>query len=167
MVSQGLQMLLSTTFDVVGNVTDGQALVDATVQLNPDVIVSDISMPVLNGMDALRQLRSKNYDTKVIFVTMHTDAQLAVEAFRSGVTGYVLKHAAGDELIAAIQASLQGRTYLTPLIAREVLQLLLNSSTEPKHQCGIECDEEALMKIFGVQTTSELIQLATQIAQTR
>ena len=83
-VSQGLQSLLEDEFDVVGSVTDGRALVDAARLLKPDVIVADISMPILNGVDAVRQLRREGDKTKVVFLTMHTDAQIAVEAFRVG-----------------------------------------------------------------------------------
>lgn len=153
LVSQGLQMLLEKTCDVVGSVTDGRALLDAAREIKPDVIVSDIAMPIMNGIEALRQLRREGDHTKVIFVTMHTDAQIAVKAFLSGATGYVIKHAAGDELIAAIRAALQGQIYLTPLIAPDVLQVLLQK---------VGSDKEEMMKSVGAKTDSELIQLAIQ-----
>jgi DNA-binding NarL/FixJ family response regulator len=155
MVSQGLRMLLKNTFDVVASVTDGRSLVETAKVLNPDVIVTDISMPVLNGMDAVRELRSQGDDTKVIFVTMHSDARIAIEAFRSGATGYVLKHAAGDELIAAIHAALQGGTYLTPLIARDVLQLLLSSSREHFADCT-DREREVLEMVAQGLTPTEM-----------
>ena len=133
-VLQGLQALLDGEFDIAGSVTDGRALVLAARRLKPDVIVTDISMPILNGIDAVRQLRGEGDKTKVVMLTMHTDAQIAVEAFRAGATGYVIKQSAGDELIAAIHAALQGLTYLTPLVAHDVLQLLLNSGSQPEQQ---------------------------------
>src|SRR5436190_6339563 len=104
-LSQGLQSLLEDDFDIAGIVTDGRALVESAKKLDPDVIVADISMPVLNGLDAVRQLRREGYKTKVVFLTLHAEAAIAIEAFRAGATGYVVKHSAGDELIAAINSS--------------------------------------------------------------
>jgi len=155
MVSQGLQMLLEDSYEVVGSVTDGHALLDAVKRLKPDVVVTDISMPIMDGIDAVRQLRRGGDKTKVVFVTMHSDAQIAVEAFRAGGSGYVLKHAAGDELIAAIRAALQGQSYLTPLIASKVVQLVL-------HRIGdsVEPDKRELVRTVSARPTAELIQLA-------
>ena len=90
------------------------------------MIVADISMPVVSGLEALRRLKAAKSDAKVIFLTMHADAQLATEAFRAGASGYVLKQSAGEELIAAIQEALKGRTYLTPLITKDVISTLPN-----------------------------------------
>ena len=126
-VSQGLQSLLEDEFDIVACVTDGRALIEAARRLKPDVVVADISMPVLNGLDAVRYMKKDGDPTKVVFLTMHAEAAIAVEAFRAGASGYVLKQSAGDELIAAIHASLEDRTYLTPLVAQDVLQLLVGS----------------------------------------
>ena len=133
-VSQGLQSLLEGEFDVVGSVTDGCALVDAAKRLKPDAIVADISMPIMNGIDAVRQLRREGQTAKVVFLTMHTDPQIALEAFRAGATGYVLKQSAGDELIAAIHTSLEGGTHLTPAVAEEMRQLLLISISGPEQE---------------------------------
>ena len=103
-------------------------LIEAARKLRPDVIVADIAMPVLSGMEALRRLKTMKVASKVIFLTMHADAELAAEAFRSGAAGYVLKNSAGEELIAAIQEVLQGRTYLTPLISNEVIKTLAEAA---------------------------------------
>src|SRR5882724_4191724 len=119
MFSQGLQSLLEDEFDLVGAVGDGQALVDATGRLEPDVIVVDISMPVMNGFDAVRQLKKEGVTAKIIFLTMHADDRLLAEAFRCGGSGYVLKQSAGEELIACIRQVLAGHKYVTPLIATE------------------------------------------------
>jgi DNA-binding NarL/FixJ family response regulator len=148
-------MLLEDTYDVVGSVTNGRDLIDAVKRLKPDVAVTDISMPVMDGIDALRQLRREGDMTKVVFVTMHTDAQIALEAFRSGASGYVLKHAAGDELISAIRAALKDQTYLTPLIANKVVQLVL-------HRIGdsMEPEKQELVRTVATRPTAELIQLA-------
>jgi len=120
MVAEGLESLLSEDFDLVGTVRDGTALVDAARRLRPDVIVTDISMPGMNGLDAIRELRRQGSSARIVTLTMHADPQLALDALRSGATAYLLKHSAGDELIAAMHEVLHGRTYITALIAREV-----------------------------------------------
>jgi DNA-binding NarL/FixJ family response regulator len=119
-VAQGLESLLSEDFDLVGSVRDGAALVEAAGRLRPDVIVADISMPRMNGLDAIRELRRQGIAARIVMLTMHADPQLALEALRSGASAYVLKHSACDELIAAVREVLRGRTYVTPLIAGEV-----------------------------------------------
>jgi DNA-binding NarL/FixJ family response regulator len=130
MVAQGLASLLREDFDLVGTVGDGKALIDAAQRLRPDVIVADISMPLMDGLEALRRLKVACLDARVIFLTMHADAQLATEALRAGASGYVLKHSAGEELITAIQEVLQGRTYLTPLIVQDVITTLMASEKQ-------------------------------------
>ena len=120
-VAEGLATLLKGHFDLVGIVGNGNELIDLARKLRPDVIVADIAMPVLSGLEALRRLKATPSAAKVIFLTMHADAQLATEAFRAGASGYVLKQSAGEELIAAIQEVLQGRTYLTPLITKDFI----------------------------------------------
>jgi DNA-binding NarL/FixJ family response regulator len=122
-VVEGLHSLLKDHFELVGTVTDGQQLVDVAKKLRPEVIVTDMSMPVLSGLDALRQLKTAGVGAKVIFLTMHADAKIATEVLRAGASGFLLKQSAGDELITAIEDVLQGRTYLTPLLTKAVLNL--------------------------------------------
>jgi DNA-binding NarL/FixJ family response regulator len=121
-VVDGLIRLLAPDFEVVSVVNDGRELVTAVEKLGPDAIVVDISMPKLNGIEAVRQIKKTHKETKVIFLTMHPDVAYALGAFKAGASGYVLKHSASDELITAIRESLEGRTYVTPLIAGELLQ---------------------------------------------
>src|SRR6202451_1164377 len=109
LVAQGLEALLKDTFDLVGIVHDGRSLLDAVEALRPDVIVTDISMPLLNGLDAIRQIRERRPNTKLIVLTMHHETELAVDAFRAGASGYLLKVSPGDELITAIQQVALGR----------------------------------------------------------
>jgi DNA-binding NarL/FixJ family response regulator len=120
-VTDGLFSLLKEQFEVVGAVGNGNQLVAEATRLRPDVIVADISMPELSGLEAMRQLKARRIDAKVIFLTMHGDPHIATEAVRAGASGYVLKHSAGEELVTAIEQVLQGRSYLTPLIVREVV----------------------------------------------
>ncbi|MCM3870395.1 MAG: response regulator transcription factor [Pyrinomonadaceae bacterium] len=196
MFSQGLQGLLEDEFELVGIVADGQALVEAAQKLDPDVIVVDISMPVLNGLDAVRQLKAKGFEAKIIFLTMHADDRLLAEAFRCGGSGYVLKQSAGEELILAIRQVLAGHKYVTPLIAtewvqdvsqsmdgakrstltsrqREVLQLVIEGCTmkEVATRLGIstrtaESHKYEMMEGLGVDNTAELIQYAIKLGLT-
>jgi DNA-binding NarL/FixJ family response regulator len=155
-VSQGLQSLLEDEFDIVGTVTNGRALIEATRQLRPDVLVVDISMPILNGLDAVRQLRREGDETKVVFLTMHAEAQIAMEAIRIGATGYVLKQAAGDELVAAIHASMKGRTYLTPYIAQDMLQLLIGSRyRQEKHLAERARTKQEILQMLAQGRTQQ------------
>jgi DNA-binding NarL/FixJ family response regulator len=131
-VAEGLRSLLESEFEFVGTVGDGRALLDAAQKLKPDVIVADISMPLLNGLDAARQLKREGATAKIIFLTMHTEAQLAAEAFRAGASGYLLKSSAGEELIAAIHEVIKGRSYVTPLITRDVLSFLMDAGGQPE-----------------------------------
>ena len=121
-VAEGLKGLLEPEFELIGIVQDGRAMLDAADRLQPDVIVADISMPLLNGIDAVRQIRKTGSDIRVVFLTMHPDVAYAVSAFEAGALGYVLKHSAPSELITAIRSALKGKTYVTPLIAGELMQ---------------------------------------------
>ncbi len=131
-VAEGLRSLLEGEFEFVGAVGDGRALLDAAQRLNPDVIVADISMPMLNGLDAARQLKRNGATAKIVFLTMHAEAQLAAEAFRAGASGYLLKSSAGEELVTAIHEVVKGRAYVTPLITKDVLSFLMDSGRQPE-----------------------------------
>jgi DNA-binding NarL/FixJ family response regulator len=124
----GIVRILTDRFDVVGTVTDGRSLLDAVGRLHPDVIVTDISMPALSGLESVRQLRARHDDTKVIFLTMHGDARLATEAFSLGAKGFVLKQSSGEELVKAIEDVLQGHTYLSSALTADVLALMASNS---------------------------------------
>lgn len=121
-VSEGLRHLLADDFDLVGMVEDGRALVAAAKKLQPDVIVADISMPHLNGIEAMVQLKKDNPDVKVVFLTMHQEPAYARRALEAGAAGFVLKHSAPAELVMAIHAALKGQTFITPALASEVLR---------------------------------------------
>ena len=118
MVLDGVGKILEDEFDVVGKVEDGRALVAAAQELNPDIIVSDMTMPLLHGLEACRQLK-RLVGSKVIFLTMHADVAYAKEAFEAGASGYLLKRSAALELVEAIHTVIQGRAYLTPLVFQD------------------------------------------------
>jgi DNA-binding NarL/FixJ family response regulator len=128
MVAEGLKSLLAPEFDLVGVVEDGRSLIEAAKQLRPDVIVADISMPSLNGIDAVARLKQLDKEVRVVFLTMHQEVVYARRALDAGASGYVLKHSAPAELVAAIRAALEGRTFVTPSLAGEVL---VDMSREP------------------------------------
>lgn len=130
-VAEGIASLLKDDFDLIGVVSDGAALVDVARRLVPDVIVADITMPKVSGLDAARQLAREGVASRFVILTMHDDPRLATEAFRAGAAGYLLKNSAGDELITAIHEVLRGRVYLTPLITREVIAALSAPNDDP------------------------------------
>ena len=115
MVLEGVAKILDDEFDIVGKVGDGRALVAAAQQLNPDIIVTDMTMPLLHGLEACRQLK-RLVGSKVIFLTMHADVAYAKEAFQAGASGYLLKRNAGSELIDAIHKVIQAQSYISPLL---------------------------------------------------
>jgi DNA-binding NarL/FixJ family response regulator len=122
-VLEGLKELLADEFDVVGTVEDGRALLEQAQALRPDVIVVDVGMPLLNGIDAARQIKKSGLNVKLVFLTMHQDAMYAKGALDAGASGFVLKHSASSELTKAIQEALRGNTYISSSLTQEVMQL--------------------------------------------
>ena len=131
MVAEGLKTLLSPEFELLEVVEDGRALIAAARKLRPDVIVADITMPHLNGIDALAPLKKEHPGVKVVFLTMHQDVAYARRALEAGAMGFVLKHSAPAELITAIRAALNGQTYITPALAGEVFRAIRHEPQGP------------------------------------
>ena len=187
---EGYRKLLETEFDVVGEVEDGRALLELAPQLQPDVILLDVSMPLLNGIEAARCLKPLLTATKLLFVSMHADSQYVAEAFRAGGSGYLLKSCASSELVSAIHQVLQGRQYVTPAIStgelaqtaevrpgailpqlsprqREVLQLVTEGQTA-KEIAGrlrisvktVEFHKTRIMRALRVRSVAELTRYA-------
>lgn len=193
MFAQGLAGLLEDEFDLVGSVENGQALIDEALRLKPDLIIVDISMPVLNGLDAVRRLSQNNTGSKVVFLTMHADTRLLREAFQCGGVGYVLKQSAGEELLFALRQVMSGQNYISPAIEKEVKNETLTAPDEKQHfnltprqrevlqllcvgytmkeianQLNIstrtaETYKYQIMEGLGVESTAELIQYAIKI----
>ena len=153
--TDGVVQLFQGRFDVVGTVADGSLLLDAVARLHPDVIVMDISMPKLSGLEALRQLKARQDQTKVIFLTMHAEAKLAAEALRVGAKGFLVKESSGAELINAVDAVLQGRTYLTSALTEEVLALTA-SPADPAAVTLSARQREVLRLIVNGQRMKEI-----------
>jgi DNA-binding NarL/FixJ family response regulator len=191
-VREGLVGLLRDhQFDVVGSVGDGRQLLDAARQHRPDIIVTDISMPGLSGLDVMPHLKTASPHTRVIVLTMHEDAELAARALRAGASGFLLKDSAGEELVNAVRQALQGRIYLTPVLTRQVMARMADAGVpegprltprqidvlrlvvEGKRMKEIgailqlssrtvETHKYELMSVLGVHSTAELVKYAIQ-----
>lgn len=119
---EGLKNLLEEEFEVIGMVENGRALIEEVEKQHPDVVVTDISMPELNGIEATIQIKKIEPEVKVVLLTMHGDVTYATRGFEAGASGYVMKQAATDELISAIKEALRGRTFVTPMIAGDLIR---------------------------------------------
>ncbi len=162
-VSQGLEALLQESFDLVGSVRDGRALVAAVSELKPDAVVTDISMPGLNGLEAIRQIKKLRPMTKVIALTMHSEPTLVAEALKAGASGYVLKSSAVEELERAIREVTLGRTYVTSLIAKDVFAVLMEAgsgSEEPQ----LTARQREVLQLIGEGRTMKEIASALNIS---
>jgi DNA-binding NarL/FixJ family response regulator len=129
LVADALKGLLEPAYEVVGVVADGRTLLDAAQKLKPDLIVVDVGMPQLNGLDATRQIKRLIPSVKVMVVTMNEDSTLVAEAFRAGASGYILKHSAAQELLQAIQEVVKGASYLSPRITQGAVSALLRGDS--------------------------------------
>jgi len=186
------EKLLASEYDVVGTVSDGRELVEAAERLKPDVIVLDIGMPLLNGLEAGRQIKQLLPATKLVFLTMNEDSDLAAEAFRAGASGYLLKRSATAELATAIREVISGRSYVTPLVTaglvgsfmqpqdkkplhqltprqREVLQLLAEGYSMKQvadmlnvTPRTVQFHKYSMMQQLGIKSSAELIQFAVR-----
>ena len=136
MLLDAFKVMLEPEFDVVGTVNNGRALLEEFARLVPDVVVVDVAMPLLNGLEAGRQIKAQRRSVKLIFLTMNPDPDLAREALRLGASGYVLKLSAARELKQAIQEALSGRSYLTPLITKDVVGNLIDRPARMRELTG-------------------------------
>jgi DNA-binding NarL/FixJ family response regulator len=131
MVREGLAMLLPPEMELVDQVSNGRELVGAVRRLRPDLVVADVTMPELGGLEALRVLRSEGSEARFIMLTVHAEPALAAEAVRAGAIGYVVKNAAGEELVQALRQVASGRTYLSPLVSGDVVRRLAQGTASP------------------------------------
>jgi DNA-binding NarL/FixJ family response regulator len=131
-VLEGLTRLLEPEFEVVAKAGDGRSLIDLAVKLNPDVIIADISMPILSGMEAVRQLKRRGCRAKIIFLSMHSDVELGQEALRVGASAYILKSSAAETLTKAIREALCGRIYVSPRLSIGLLSAVPRPARQPR-----------------------------------
>lgn len=142
LLAEACKSLLEPEFEVVGIVTNGRALLEVASELNPHIVILDISMPCLNGLDAGQQLKQTMPTVKLVYLTMSVEAEVAAEAFRRGASGYVLKSSGAGELTAAIRHVLKGESYLSPSITKDtVKQLLKDSQSYPEKRVTVRQSE--------------------------
>jgi len=149
LLADACKNLLEPEFEVVGIVTDGRSLLKAATTLKPDVILLDIGMPHLNGLDAGEQIKHKMPSIKLVFLTMNMAADVAAEAFRRGAAAYVLKHSASEELLIAIRKVIQGESYLSPLIARETVTFLLSQRKTATEERRITKRQSEILQLLA------------------
>jgi DNA-binding NarL/FixJ family response regulator len=128
LLAEAFEKLLAPECEVIAKVADGRALLTAARDLHPDVVILDVAMPLLNGLDAGRQIKQMDASIKLVFVTMNEDPDLAAEAFRVGGSAYLLKRSAGSELLMAIREAMKRRSYVTPLVTEGMLGSLMHPS---------------------------------------
>jgi DNA-binding NarL/FixJ family response regulator len=193
MLREAFARLLEPSCEIVGSVADGRALLAAALALKPDVVIVDLAMPLLNGLEATRQLKQTIPQLKVIVLTINEDPDVAAEAFRAGACGYLLKNSAGSELLQAVEEAMRGHSYVTPLVAeglmdalahasasgkkdvtsprqREVLQLLAEGHTMKQaarilniKPRTVAFHKYGMMRQLGVKSTAELVQAAIKM----
>lgn len=162
-VVEGLRSILVPEFELVGIVDDGRELVDAAKRLSPDVIVADIGMPRLNGLDAVAQLRKDGCQAKVVFLTMHKDPTYAAKALEMGASGYVLKHSASTELLMAVREALQGRSYITGEIA-DSIRRLVETRTAPIEAPSLTPRQREVVQLFAEGRSAKEVAAALHIS---
>ena len=168
LVAELCQKLLENEFEVVGTVCDGRALVQAAIELQPDVIVVDIAMPVLNGLDAARQVREMFPAVKLIFLTMNNDPAVAAEAFRRGASGYLLKTCASSEMVTAVRNVLRGIPYLSPTLSKDTVDFLRRQrdTLEEKEERLTERQREVLQLLAEGKAMKEIADILNMTART-
>jgi DNA-binding NarL/FixJ family response regulator len=168
LVARGLAEILGQRCDVVAIAEDGRQLVELVRELRPDLVVTDLSMPSLGGLDAMRELRVEPTPPKFIALTAYPDAQMAAEAVRAGAIGYVLKQSSADELLTAVEHALRGRVYLTPLLAGEIVRAVAEPKTSPADQLTLRQREILRLILDGrtVKEAADVLGLSTRTIET-
>jgi DNA-binding NarL/FixJ family response regulator len=163
---EAFRKLLEPSCDVVATVADGHALLEVAPRLKPDVIVLDIAMPLLNGLDAGRQVKEIVPGVKLIFLTMNEDPDLAVEAIRMGASGYLLKKSAASELFKAIQTALRGKSYITPQIARGMETSFIRDPEGNKHLQTLTPRQRQVVQLLAegksMKEAADVLKVATR-----
>ncbi len=149
LIAEACKNLLEPEFHVVGVVSDGHALLKAAPELKPDVVIVDIAMPQLNGLDAGEQIKQKNHAIKLIYLTMNVRPDVAAEAFRRGASGYVLKHCTAEELIVAVRRVLRGESYLSPLITKDTVEFLLRTGAAYSEEKRISGRQSEVLQLLA------------------
>jgi len=149
MLLEAFEKLLAPECDVIAKVTDGRALLAAVRDLHPDVVMLDIAMPLLNGLDAGRQIKQMDASIKLVFVTMNEDPDLAAEAFRAGASAYLLKRSAGSELLTAIREAMKRRSYVTPLVTEGMLGSLMHPAGRERASQPLTTRQREMLQLLA------------------
>jgi len=165
LVLEGFRRILEGHYELVGTVGDGRALLEAAKTMQPDIVILDVSMPLLNGIDAAAQLKKICPKAKIIIVTMHADTDYVRSAFEAGASAYVLKRSAVDELEQAIRAVLEGHSYITPLITKELVDVFLATDSE-KSRGLTPRQREVLQLLAEGRTAKEIANLLNITSRT-
>lgn len=167
MLLDAFRRLLEPRCEIVGTAGDGRALIELAASTQPEIIVLDVSMPRLNGVDAAAQLRRRMPEVKLIFLTVNEDPDLAAEAIRLGASGYLLKSSATSELFTAIEHALAGKTYITPLVTRGVpLAVFLTEAAKPRAEKLTARQREVLQLLAEGRAMKEIADLLQITART-
>ena len=167
LLREAFAQLLQPRCEVVGAVADGRALLDTAPRLRPDIVVLDIAMPLLNGLDATRLLRQQMPEVKVIFLTVSEDPDLAAEAFRAGASGFLLKNSAASELVQAIEEVFQGRSYVTPLATRGLMDRLAQGPEPAKKTAALSLRQREVLQLLAEgHTMKEIVRILKITART-
>jgi DNA-binding NarL/FixJ family response regulator len=191
-MAEGLSRLLGEACEVVGVARSGAEVVESARRLRPDVVISDVTMPGMSGIDAMRTLREEGSPARFVFLTFHAEAPVVADALRSGASGYLLKEAAGDELLLAVEAVMAERTYVMPQVTEDVLRLIAAPAGEVGPELSprkrevlrliaqgkrmkeiaaelnlsirtVEDHKYQLMRALGVESTAELVRFAVKL----
>ncbi len=190
-VAEGLVRLLSDDFEVVDTITDARLVSDTVVRLRPDVMLLDLSMPTVSGLEVLRQLSERGVEFKAIVLTMHADPNLAVEALKAGARGFVLKESSGEELLTALDVVLRGGTYLAATLTKDIVTLMVGAADPSRVELtprqreilrlivmgqrakeiagtldvstrSVEAAKYKIMQVLNVHSTAELVRYAIE-----
>jgi DNA-binding NarL/FixJ family response regulator len=157
MLREAFTQLLESSCEIVGAVGDGRALLTAAEELKPDIVVVDIGMPLLNGLDATRQLKRAMPDLKIIILTINEDPDLAAEAFRAGATSYLLKNSAASELLLAVEEAMRGQSYVTPLVAKGLVDSLAHPATSANKKDVTSARQREVLQLLAEGHTMKQI----------
>ena len=163
---EAFQKLLEEDCDVVGMVGDGRALIAAALKLRPDVVVVDVAMPLLNGLDAARQIKQLLPETRIVFLTMNEDPDLAAEAFRAGASGYLLKRSAASELLTAIREVVQRRSYVTPLVTEGLVGSMMSGGAAQRPATQLTTRQREVIQLLAeghsMKEVAAILSIATR-----
>jgi DNA-binding NarL/FixJ family response regulator len=169
LVAESLRQFLQTNFEVIGIAHDGKTMFDLARQYKPDVVVADISMPLLSGIDAARLIRKELRFTKILFLTMHADVPILEDAFRAGASGFVTKTGNSDELVRAIHSVARGETYIAPMLAGDLISVLTIPNAENHFEAAPTTKQRQIIQLIAegktMKEAADTMSISTRTAE--